>query len=283
MNVITELPRISKPSIEEFMNNFVLQKKPVIITDALDSWKAKNWNLQVLKDKIGNKDFYYRTEAGKEKANFKEMIDKIQKSDSLNPAPYLRNIDILKTFPELKDDVFPMIPYMENNWRNHWAWPKNWPRHVQKNQIELFISAKSVSLPMLHMDYWGMNAFIAQIYGSKDFILYKPEDTPYLYPSKEDPLVSMVNDIHNPDLKRFPEFSKTTQYRIHLKAGDLLYNPNWWHTTNTLETSITIIMAYWNISNYPDFIEEVQRVYKDCNKIKTFAMVQYFKIIGIIF
>jgi hypothetical protein len=283
MKVITELPRIVGPSIDEFMNEYVLKKRPVIITGGLDSWNAKNWNLDILKEKIGNKEFSFRTETGRRKAHFDEMIDQIQNSHNERPAPYLRNIDLLETFPELKDDVFPIIPYMQNNWRNHWAWPKKWPIHVQKNQLELFISARSVALPMLHLDYWGMNAFIAQIYGSKEFILFNPEDSAYLYPSKEDPLVSMITDINNPDFEKFPEFAKATQYRIHLKAGDLLYNPNWWHTTMTLESSITIIMAYWNRSNYLDFVDEVQRIYKDCNKIKTFAMVQYFKAIGLLF
>jgi histone arginine demethylase JMJD6 len=98
----------------------------------------------------------------------------------------------LKVFPELKDNVFPKIAYMENNWRDHWAWPKSWPEQVSKNLFEVFISAKEVSFPMLHFDYWGMDGFIAQLYGSKDIILYSPEDTPFLYPHPENRLVSRI-------------------------------------------------------------------------------------------
>ena len=280
MKIITELPRISKPSVDDFMNNFVYPKKPVIILDSFDLWKAKDWNLHILKEKIGNKEFRFRTEEGIKIAHFSEMIDKILNSHSENPAPYLRNIDLLKSFPELRDDIFPAITYMKNNWRNHWAWPRKWPHLVSKNLLELFISAKGTSFPALHIDYWGMDGFIAQLSGSKDFILYSPDDTPFLYPNPENPLVSMISDFDNPDFNQFPELKNATQYRVQLKAGELLYNPGWWHTTVTLETSITLIMAYWNGPNYPVFVDEIQRIYKDCNKLKTFAIVQYFKRLG---
>jgi histone arginine demethylase JMJD6 len=280
MKIITEIPHIFNPSVSEFMNEFVYPKKPVIISGALGDWKAKDWTLKTLQEKLGNKEFLYRTEEGKKIAKFSDMINQIENSNAENPAPYLRNVNLLKNFPELAADIFPNIIYMDNNWRDHWAWPSDWPIHVTKNLVELFISAKNVSFPKLHLDYWGMSGFIAQIHGSKEFILYSPQDTPYLYPNPNEPLVSTIPDFTNPDFKKFPELAKATQYRIQLGAGDLLYNPNWWHTTVTLETSITLIMAYWNSPNYPEFVDEIERVYKDCNKIKTYAMVQYFKGLG---
>ncbi|MBC7539656.1 MAG: cupin-like domain-containing protein [Bacteriovorax sp.] len=281
MKVITEITRVSQPSVKEFMNEFVYPKRPVIITGGLDMWKAKDWDLQILKEKIGKKEFSFRSEEGTKTAIFSEMIDQITNSNPLSPAPYLRNMDLLKMFPELRDDVFPNISYMKNNWRDHWMWPKNWPEHVGQDLIELFISAKGVAFPKLHIDYWGMDGFIAQLHGSKEFILYSPEDSAYLYPSIDNPLVSTVTDFINPDFHKFPELAKATQYRFELKAGDLLYNPRWWHTTKTLETSITIIMAYWHRENYPVFLDEIKRAYKDCNKIKTYTKVNYFKGLGL--
>lgn len=281
MKVITEITRVSNPSIKEFMNEFVYPQRPVIITGGLDMWKAKDWNLQILKEKIGPKEFSFRTEQGTKNAIFSEMIDQISDSNPLSPAPYLRNMDLLKIFPELKEDVSPNLLYMKNNWRDHWMWPKNWPKDVSQDLLELFISAKGVSFPKLHIDYWGMDGLIAQLHGSKEFILFPPEDSAYLYPSIENPLVSTVTDFINPDFNKFPELAKTTQYRFELKAGDLLYNPRWWHTTKTLETSITIIMAYWNKKNYPVFLDEIKRAHRDCNKIKTYTKVSYFKGLGL--
>lgn len=283
MIIKTEIPRVSNLSLNEFMNEFVYLKKPVIITDGLTLWKAKDWNLQILKEKIGNKEFNYRTEQGVKTAVFSEMIERVIQSENPSfeiPAPYLRNMNLLKMFPELKDDISPNLLYMENNWRNHWMWPNCWPEHVSKNLFELFISAKGVSFPKLHIDYWGMDGLIAQIYGSKEFILFSSEDTPYLYPSVDNPLVSTIPDFNNPNYDKFPELANATQYRFHLNAGEILYNPRWWHTTKTLETSITIIMAYWNRENYPAFINEIKHVYKDSNKLKTFTKINYFKGLG---
>lgn len=287
MKVITEITRVSKPSINEFMNEFVYPKKPVIITDGLDLWKAKDWNLQILKEKIGSKEFSFRTEEGMRTAIFSEMIDLVDQSANSNSnsgiqAPYLRNMNLLKMFPELKEDVTPNLLYMKNNWRDHWMWPKSWPEHVSKDLIELFISAKGVSFPKLHIDYWGMDGLMVQLHGAKEFILYSSEDTPYLYPSADNPLVSTIPDFNNPDFSKFPELAKATQYRFQLNAGEILYNPRWWHTTMTLETSITIIMGYWNRENYPAFIDEIKRNYKDSNKIKTFTKTNYFKGLGFV-
>lgn len=282
MKIISEVTRVTKPSLKEFMHEFVYPKRPVIITGGLDSWKAKDWNLEILKEKIGNKEFNFRSEEGTKTAIFSEMIELILNSNPENPAPYLRNMDLLKMFPELKEDVSPHLLYMENNWRDHWMWPKNWPEEVGKDLLELFISSKGVSFPKLHIDYWGMDGFIAQLYGAKEFILYPIEDSPFLYPSSQNPLVSTVTNFDNPDFTKFPELKKTTQYRFQLQAGDLLYNPGWWHTTKTLETSITIIMAYWNRSNYPVFLNEIKRVYKDSNTFKTATKVNYFRGLGLL-
>jgi hypothetical protein len=171
---------------------------------------------------------------------------------------------------------------MKNNWRDHWLWPKQWPEHVSKDLIELFISSKGVSFPKLHIDYWGMDGLIVQLHGSKEFILYSSEDSAYLYPSIDNPLVSTIPDFTNPDFNKFPELAKATQYRFQLKAGEILYNPRWWHTTTTLETSITIIMAYWHKDNYPIFIDEIKRAYKDSNRLKTFTKINYFKGLGLV-
>ncbi|MBC7430323.1 MAG: cupin-like domain-containing protein [Bacteriovorax sp.] len=264
------------------MNEFVYLKKPVIITDGLDLWKAKDWNLEILKEKIGKKEFGFRTEEGMQSAIFSEMIDRVISADSSSEisAPYLRNMNLIKMFPELKDDVSPNLLYMKNNWRDHWMWPKSWPEHVSKDLIELFISAKGVAFPKLHIDYWGMDGLIAQLHGSKEFILYPSEDSPYLYPSPDNPLVSTISDFNNPDFNKFPELVNATQYRFQLNAGEILYNPRWWHTTLTLENSITVIMAYWNRENYPVFIDEIKHAYKNSNKLKTFAKINYFKGLG---
>lgn len=277
--MIKDIPRIYKPTVEEFMRNYVDLRQPVVIEGGLDQWGAKDWTLPFLKRKLGAKKFTYRTEQGRKEAVLSEMLEQIEKSTETNPAVYLRNIDIHNVLPELSEDI-PTLKYMENNWRDHWAWPERWPYYVRRNLVELFISGPGVSFPRLHIDYWAMDAFVAQLHGYKDFILYPIEDAPYLYVDAEDPLISTVDDFTTPNFDKYPKLAQASQYRVRLGPGDLLYNPAWWHTTLTLETSITVIMAYYHRRNYPAFVQEIERVYRKCNFFKTTLIVQYFRTLG---
>ncbi len=233
-------------SNEEFLHRHVLARQPVVIKGALTEWNAMRWDPEYLDAKVGTRRVRYRTESGPRTDVFGDLIDRIFNAPGDAPAPYLRNIDLAEQLPELVEDVRPQPVYSANNWRSHVLMPSQWPPAVKKGAYELFISRAAASFPYLHIDYWGMSAFFAQICGEKEVILFPPEDAPNLYPTTADPLVSAISNFDDLGDARYPKLKSARQYRVTIRAGDLLYNPAWWHTTRTTQTAITLIWAYWN-------------------------------------
>jgi len=262
-------------SPEAFVKEHVLERKPILIKGALKEWKALQWTPEYLKRVAGSEVLSYRTEEGVKQGNFGELIDRIFNTDK--PAPYLRNLDLARQLPALGRDIGPELPYCSSNWRDHVLMPPGWPSEVRKDLYETFISRKNASFPYLHIDYWGMSAFLAQLYGRKEVILFPAEDARYLYPTATNPLRSSIREFDNPDYEAFPEFRHARMYRVILEPGDLLFNPGWWHTTKTLDTSITVIWAYWNRHEWKDLLNHVRSRMSLKYRV---ALLPYLRFVG---
>lgn len=235
------VPVVSELAADQFLQRHVLARQPVVIKGALAKWHALHWSAETLRRKAGTRVVRYRTEREPKSGAFGDLVDQIFVGGS--SAPYLRNINIAEQLPELVDDIKPLPVYSRDNWRSHVLMPSDWPAAVKKHAFELFVSPAAAAFPYLHIDYWGMSAFFAQICGEKEVILFPPDDAPHLYPSASDHLVSEIDDL---DSDRFPNLTSARQHRVTIGAGDLLFNPGWWHTTRTTQTAITVIWAYWN-------------------------------------
>jgi hypothetical protein len=270
------VPVKANVSKEEFLREHVLGKQPVVLKGALNHWNALQWTPAYLKAKVGTRHVRYRTEDKPQIGAFGELIERIFDGDD-TPAPYLRNINVAEQLPELVDDIRPEPVYSRNNWRSHFLMPSEWPPAVKKNAYELFASKAAASFPYLHIDYWGMSGFLAQICGEKEVILFPPDDAPNLYPTARNPLVSEIEDFDTPDYGRFPRLKAARQHRVTIGPGDLLYNPAWWHTTKTTQSSITLIWAYWNRHEWTHLVEQVRRT----GGIRGRLLGPYFQFVGV--
>ncbi|GAB1600352.1 hypothetical protein Ahia01_000313000 [Argonauta hians] len=93
-----------------------------------------------------------------------------------------------------------------------------------------------------HYDTYGFN-LVAQLHGRKRWVLFPPEDTNNLYPTRipyeESSVFSEVN-IKVPDVAKYPKFKDCHAYVVTLNAGQVLYVPrHWWHFVECLEMSIS--------------------------------------------
>lgn len=80
-----------------------------------------------------------------------------------------------------------------------------------------------------------------QIYGRKQFIVYPPEQEPFLYPSPEKENLSLLDSVESLDLEKFPLFAKAESTAFILEPGEMVFVPShWWHTTRMLTPCITI-------------------------------------------
>jgi hypothetical protein len=92
---------------------------------------------------------------------------------------------------------------------------------------------------LLHPDYWGTHAYIAQLAGRKHALLFPPDDARFLCSG---PL--RYADPRAPDLEAYPEFHEATAHEAVLEPGDLLFIPSdWLHDVVALTPSISLS---WN-------------------------------------
>lgn len=83
------------------------------------------------------------------------------------------------------------------------------------NQSTLWIGSEGASTPC-HYDTYGCN-LVAQLSGSKQWSLFPPSDTEYLYPTRvpyeESSVFSSVN-VNDPNLQKYPLFKNASKYQV---------------------------------------------------------------------
>jgi histone arginine demethylase JMJD6 len=264
------IERRDQLSYGEFARKYLYPLRPVIVTDALSSWPAmRRWTPEFFKDKFGAVEFstygaeyehYETSSAPVPRFSLSGYIDRVVSSSAEHPVPYLRNKVLADAFPSLTTDVSPLPQYMFPNWLGEPFLVKHVRDVLNRGAaLELFIGGVGSTFPVLHYDGAGTHAFLMQIYGRKEFVLYPPDQEGFLYPMPEKENHSLV-DIAHPDLTKYPSFAEAVPMKFVLEPGELLFIPShWWHTTKMLTTSITVAVNVLNQSNWHELLKFVNR------------------------
>lgn len=245
------IPERSGLTYQEFAKEYLYPMRPVVLTDGLKGWDAVGrWSPAFFRDQYPNKQMTIDDR----NHNVSDFINWVEKSCDGNVAPYFRNQQVGVVFPELHGDVLPMPPFLLPNWLRGPFYPS------AGREAEIYIGGAGGGFPFLHYDSNSTHAFLAQVYGEKEAILYSPEETDLVYPKTGTPFRhhSWITDVETPDFKKFPLFAKATAHRGFLKPGSLLFIPSrWWHTARMLSPSITISYNVANSSNWSNVRDEV--------------------------
>lgn len=265
----------SNLSQTELIKEYIEPSVPVVLVDAAHNWKAMGkLTPQYFKEKYGNVTKKIQGVDYK----MADVVDLIMQASPENKAPYPYNFNLKKFFPELLPDFKPEILYSKSDRINHPLLPKIFLHGT--TPYEIFLGGKGSFFPFLHIDALNLHTQITQIYGSKDFILYPPEQTPYLYPSKENPKFSWV-DVFNPDYEKYPLFKKAQPLKFTLNQGEtLLFPTGWWHTTQINEPCISFGRSQLNASNWDNFIEDNYLAFKKKVSFLASPILTYGKIAG---
>eukprot|EP00455_Lapot_gusevi_P036358 TRINITY_DN4042_c0_g2_i1.p1 TRINITY_DN4042_c0_g2~~TRINITY_DN4042_c0_g2_i1.p1 ORF type:complete len:197 (+),score=11.01 TRINITY_DN4042_c0_g2_i1:163-753(+) len=99
----------------------------------------------------------------------------------------------------------------------------------------------------LHYDL--SEGVMLQIHGRKQFLLIPPTDLQACYPypvAHPHDRQSRINDVHQPDLEKYPHFGNLAAVQATLEPGQLLYIPyGWWHQVES--SGVNISVSYrWN-------------------------------------
>lgn len=273
-----EPPRLDTvPSSFQFMNEYVLPRKPVLFRfpggfDAALNWKTHKWTNEYLMDVIGADT---EMVAEEQPSNVSETVGINKKK--IRAGDFFRSMD---------DDA----PDSGIRYYSHTQDPLNEPPtadfpdgHMSQLMSSILsrltndfgIPSFALTMPMQKINWWfgrakGANGSVSRLHmddmdnvyalvkGHKRIQLFSPADTWNLYPygsleqvtpngkiefsSREYMDRFSQIDMREPvDYDKYPRFANATRYVIDMKAGELLFIPaRWFHCVQSFGTHLAV-------------------------------------------
>ncbi|HEX2751136.1 MAG TPA: cupin-like domain-containing protein [Verrucomicrobiales bacterium] len=246
---------------EEFMEEYAMKNKPVILTGVLDHWRAVGkWTPEFFLHEYPESMLKFKY--GGLEMKMKDFIPLVMESSPERPAPYWTNNVVEDYFPKLMRDISPLPEHTRPNWAERSFWHKGMGAGLNRgSKVEIYIGGPGGAFPVLHWDGMSTHAFLMQLHGLKQYWVWPPEDQPLMYP-KDGPEwnLSPIRDVENPDLRKYPLFAKARCTTFVLEPGEMLFVPSrWWHTARMLTESVTLSINTLNKSNWGNFKEDMTR------------------------
>lgn len=216
---LVEIDRRSGLSREEFAAEYLQPLKPVVFTDLMDSWPAKDrWTVSFFKEHYGHLEVpvfsanYSKPGKGymvaDKNMSFREFLTVMEQGPT-DLRMFLFNI--FRHAPELCND-FSTHTIMD-------GFIKSFPF--------MFFGGEG-SHVALHYDIDMSHVFLNQIYGRKRVILFSQEQSKNIY--RHPYTVASYIDVNNPDYNKYPALKHVEGYEVMLEPGETLFMPSGhWH------------------------------------------------------
>lgn len=278
MNSFTTVEQKENLSYQEFVQEYLKKRIPVVFKNASSAWKSNTiFTPSFFSEKFGD----YKTWSGGQEYTMNEILNLTEKSTAETPAPYPILFEIPKQLPELMQLFKPLhMNYARPNWFSSDILPYG----QYGKAVHLFIGGKGNQYS-LHNDAYHTNAWVTQLYGQKKFIVFPHGQDEYLYAGKTGitKFISPIN-ILNPDYEKYPDYKKATPIEVVLNPGDTIFIPNGvWHTTVALGQNITLIVDQLNKSNFKAWKQDIFEVKKNHGKFKAQIHYAFANSVGNIF
>ncbi|KQS41441.1 cupin-like domain-containing protein [Pedobacter sp. Leaf194] len=264
---MTTVDRRYDLSHQEFIEKYQNTGTPVILENATDAWgRDKMFTPDFFRKNFGDRTTTFATE----QYSISEILDLTEKSTLENPAPYPVKFNILKQLPELLSYFDPLhMNLCTPNWLKAKAL-----KNKLSNGMDLHIGGVGNAYE-IHKDTYHVHAWLIQLYGEKEIIVFPREQQELMYPGKSGLLASRSPiNIMNPDYEKYPNFKNATPIKSIIKAGEVFYIPSGvWHTTKAYGQNISTIMDQMNSTNFKAWRNDVYsyKAYYD----KKRAMIDY--------
>ncbi|KAJ3281041.1 hypothetical protein HK104_000249 [Borealophlyctis nickersoniae] len=238
------IDRVSSLTLDDFVTNYAIPNKPVVITDVVPTWPAfERWSLSYFQKQYG--DRLFRAEAVDI-----PFSDYVSYAESCNEESPLYLFD--KKFGEgttLAEEY--TVP--EYFWEDFFSVLGD-----QRPDYRWLIVGPERSGSTFHVDPNSTSAWNAVITGSKKWILYPPEIIPPgVFPTADGSEVTTPLSLAEWFLNHYEEtkHSATPPIEGVCKAGEVLFVPNgWWHCVMNLEPSIAITQNFVSTQNLPNVL-----------------------------
>jgi histone arginine demethylase JMJD6 len=246
----------------------------LIFTNATKIWKANNlFTPDWFKENFGNRT----TEVGGKEYTMIEVMEMVHNSTVEKPAPYPIKYNIPKQIPEILPLIEPLdLNFAKPNWFNNSGFKRgNWG-----NVTELFIGGPGGKFPYVHIDYYHLSAWINQLYGQKEFIVFPRGQEDFLYINPKENWKSTV-DIFNPDYEKHPKYKNATPIHFVLGPGESLYIPfGTWHTAYSLTPTISVAFDQLSKNNFKYFMKDVWEFHQAAGLPKAAIRYSYAWLAG---
>lgn len=262
---LQSIPRVTGISKEDFLSDFFIPQKPVVIEDLSAGWAAtKKWNFEYFREKAGDVVvplYDGKPAKGKQKSHGPAM-----------KLPMKEYIDILQAGPtDLRMFFFNLLQNSPELLKD-FAYPDLGVKFFKKLPV-LFVGGEGGKVVM-HYDMDLANNFHFNFAGKKKVLLYPPQETKYLYKVPYSIVSMEIIDMDAPDFQKYPALTKAKGFETNLQHGDALFIPSkWWHyikyespclslTLRSLPTSPKKILEVLNnlifIRNYDNFMRKLK-------------------------
>ncbi|MFZ1703650.1 MAG: cupin-like domain-containing protein [Saprospiraceae bacterium] len=227
---LRKIERVSGLDKETFKKKYLDTATPVIVTDLIDNWPAKEkWSLDYFKENHGHLDVPVfsakSSQSGKnymspdKKMALRDYISTIQKGPT-DLRLFLFNI--FKVVPELKKD-YKLHTIMDGFY----------------NEFPFTFFGGEGSKVAMHYDIDLSHVFLTQFDGRKRVVLFGPEYSKYLY--QQPFTVASYVDVDNPDYTNYPALSKVTGYETIITRGETIFIPSgYWHYITYLDSGFSM-------------------------------------------
>ncbi|NXG18183.1 KDM8 protein, partial [Grallaria varia] len=230
------IPHLRCPSLEHFRDNYLIPQRPVVLEGVMDHWPCmKKWSVDYFCQVAGCRTVpvelgarYTDEEWSQQLMTVSDFITQYIMEE--NSVGYLAQHQLFDQIPELKEDI--SIP--------------DYCCLGEGEEDDITINAwfgPGGTISPLHQD--PQQNFLAQVLGRKYIRLYSPQDSENLYPHESHILhnTSQV-DVEDPDLVKFPNFTKAAFQSCVLMPGQILFIPvKYWHYVQSLELSFSV--SFW--------------------------------------
>lgn len=237
-----EVPRITTPEPDVFVDRYFASGTPVVLTDFMNRWPARTrWTPEYLRDRFGDTQVQIvdgrdadphcdeNHEAHRNEASLRSYVDRVLAAGETNDFYMIaqnRNLQRTALRALFEDVEFP--EYL------------NGPHAPYGSALWL---GPAGTVTPLHHD--TSSILFCQIYGRKRIVLVSPFETALL-----DAPRGVYSNFDCEAKELAPELARATKKVIELAPGETLFIPvGWWHHVRALDVSISLALNNFRLPN----------------------------------
>jgi hypothetical protein len=233
--ILTPIDRVDSISPEDFRKNYLIPKRPLIITNLAKEWPAyTKWTWDYFKSLVGdvNVGVYNNVRAGAKvpvngndgEMKFGEYLDLIQQGP-VELRIFLFNI--FKHAPHITEDF---------------TFPEQFTRMFLKKYPMMFVGGAG-SIAHMHYDIDLSHIFHTQFVGRKRVLLLPNDQSPLIYrmPLTVESAASFVDWDKGVDEAKFPALKHARAYETILDHGETMFMPTgYWHHMQYMDSGFAM-------------------------------------------